>query len=400
MSNFNGMVKNVVAQVVVGLAMLVGTLVTGMQSAEAATPWYAYGSEHTLVLKADGTVWAVGANGYGQLGNGKSSWFNTSEPRPVPGMSNVVAIAAAGAHSVALKGDGTVWAWGNNAAGQLGNGTTSDSAYPVQVTGLVHVKAIAAGKSHVVALKENGTIWAWGNNRIGQLGNETRVNSSVPVQVTGISGIVSIAAGSFHTLALKEDGTVWCWGYDANGALGMTASTVHGTTAPTRVAGLSDIKAIAAGMHHSVALRKDGTAWIWGSNASSQLGNGERSEGSAVPMRVAGLGDLMDVTAKANSTIALRGDGTVWAWGDAGSGEWGNGVSMAGSERPVQMRGLTGATMVAALVKPETVVSPTATFLAQLQRDAHPREAIALSTAPAGPKQKFVAEALFTVALH
>lgn len=370
MSNSNGFLKtqrNALRLAVAVTVFFLGS-VKASTNAQAATPWYAVGSSHTLALKADGTVWAVGENGYGQLGNGTSSSWRTYEPQMVKGLEQVSAVAAGGAHSVALKQDGTVWAWGNNAAGQLGDGCQGNSPLPVQVKGLSDIKAIATGNSHVVVLKGDGTVWTWGNNRIGQLGNASKISSSTPVQVSGLTGVVSIAAGGFHTLALREDGTVWSWGYDANGALGNGEISRTGTAVPVHVAGLGNVKAIAAGLNHSVALKEDGSAWAWGSNAAHQLGERERFAESARPVQVAGIGGILDLTAKANHTVAVREDGSVWAWGDAGSGEWGNGLSMEGSDKPVQLRGLTGATQLAAVINPDTLIPSAKDHLAHLDQ--------------------------------
>ncbi|HEY5973589.1 MAG TPA: choice-of-anchor D domain-containing protein, partial [Geobacteraceae bacterium] len=170
----------------------------------------ATGNYHSLALKGDGLVWAWGYNYLGQLGNGSTGDLYT--PVQVAGLSGVTAIAAGYFHSIALKSDGTVWTWGNNSDGQLGDGSTGQSAAPIQVAGLSGVTAIAGGGSHTVALKGDGTVWAWGNNGDGQLGNGTTGQSVTPVQVTGLTDVVAIAAVNAHTVALKSDGTVWTWG--------------------------------------------------------------------------------------------------------------------------------------------------------------------------------------------
>ena len=154
----------------------------------------AAGSQHSLALKADGTVWAWGWGEFGQLGDGSATdrWM----PVQVGPLAGVIAIAAGAAHCLALKDDGTVWAWGANRSGQLGDGTTTwGRPTPVQVRGLTRVVAIAAGSTHGLALKTDGTLWAWGENYAGQLGNGTTTQQLTPVQVTGIAGIIAIAAG-------------------------------------------------------------------------------------------------------------------------------------------------------------------------------------------------------------
>jgi hypothetical protein len=354
----------------VALLLLFSLLAVSAGPARAATPWYAEGSSHTLALMKDGTVWAVGSNSYGQLGNGESSWWRTSsEPRPVAGLDRVIAVAAGGAHSAALKEDGTVWVWGYNGAGQLGNKRKEFSSVPVQMAGLSDIKAIASGISHLVALKNDGTIWAWGSNRVGQLGNDHDLAiTCAPVQVAQLHGVISIAAGGYHTVALQQNGRVWSWGYDANGAVGNGTASTTGTHLPVQVSRLSDVKSIAAGLNHSVAIKEDGTVWVWGSNRSGQLGNGTTTGAYNIPVQLAGLSGVADVIAKANHTIALMQDGTAWAWGDKGSGQWGNGFTVDGSSTPVQMRGASGATAVAALVNPGSVVQQGDTMLAKAKQ--------------------------------
>ena len=148
-------------------------------------PAIAAGGDHSLMLRYDGTVWASGNNGYGQLGDGTTTTRST--PVQVSGLTNITAIAAGWYHSLALRSDGTVWAWGWNGAGQLGDGTTTDRSTPVQVSSLTNITAIAAGAAHSLAIKSDGTVWAWGNNGAGQLGDGTTTYRTTPVQVSGRS---------------------------------------------------------------------------------------------------------------------------------------------------------------------------------------------------------------------
>ncbi len=310
----------------------------------------AVGGGHTVALKSDGTVWTYGWNINGQLGN--NSTGNSDTPVQVLGaggagfLSGVVAISASNKRTVALKLDGTVWAWGSNQNGQLGNGTTNQSNVPVQVVGsggagvLSDVVAIAAGGDHTVALKSDGTVWAWGGNWSGQLGDNTVVNRYSPVQVKGngasgvLSGIVGVAAGYGHSVALGADGTVWEWGYNFYGQLGNNSTSDRHT--PVQVLGtggvgiLSGVVAIATGSMHTVALKGDGTVWAWGWNQYGQLGNNSTID-SQTPVQVQGSGGrgvlsgVVSISAGLNHTIALKSDGTVCDWGDSTSGELGNG---------------------------------------------------------------------------
>jgi len=184
------------------------------------------------------------------LGNGTTN--NSSTPLQVPNLSQVVALAAGYGHSLALRSDGTVWAWGDNSYGQLGNGTTTNSSTPVQVSGLSGIVAISAGGYHSLALRSDGTVWAWGENSFGQLGNGTATDSYTPVHVSSSSGIVAISAGGSHSLAVRSDGTVWAWGNNFAGELGNGTFTDSST--PVQVSGLSGVTAIAGGGYHSLAL--------------------------------------------------------------------------------------------------------------------------------------------------
>ena len=178
-------------------------------------------------------------------------------------------IAAGSYYSLALKSDGTVWTWGSNLFGELGNESLNNSNTPVQVSGLSGIIAISTGLDHSLALKSDGTVWAWGDNSYGEFGNDTSINSDTPVQVSGLAGVVAISAGSDYSLALKSDGTVWAWGDNLFGELGNNSTTNSDT--PLQVSGLSGITAISAGLAHSLALKKDGTVWGWGSGLTGAV---------------------------------------------------------------------------------------------------------------------------------
>ncbi|SPE52188.1 hypothetical protein SBV1_1460008 [Verrucomicrobia bacterium] len=178
------------------------------------------GFGHSLALNYDGTVCAWGYNSNGQLGDGTT--VNKTVPVRVPGLTNVVAISAACASSYALRNDGTVWAWGNNSFGELGDGTTTQRLSPVVVPSLVGVTNIGSGcwAYHCLAICSNGTVWAWGWNNCGQLGDGTTYNRSTPVQVTNLPAATAVAAGGYHSLALTTGGAVWAWGTNGYGQLG------------------------------------------------------------------------------------------------------------------------------------------------------------------------------------
>jgi alpha-tubulin suppressor-like RCC1 family protein len=248
---------------------------------------------------------------------------------------HITGAMAGGAYfTIALKADGTLWSWGANASGQLGLGSTGGThTTPSQITSATGFIAISAGTSHALAIKSNGTVWAWGSNSYGQLGDGSTTTRTSPVQVNTLTNVVAVGAAQYHSVALKSDGTVWAWGYDV--------TTNYGTS-PVQVAGLKGITAISAKYQHSFALQTDGEAsgalWVWGTNelgiGYSTLGDGSSSNQST-PVRVAGLTDVANFTGGNADAFALKRDGTAWAWGNSNYGQIGDGFAIARSV-PVQ----------------------------------------------------------------
>lgn len=300
------------------------------------------GARHSVALKGDGTVLAWGDNLSGQLGDGTA--IQRITPVTVPGLSGITAIAAGSFHSLALKSDGTVVAWGLNSKGQLGDSSNVQRNAPVAVTGLTSVKSLAAGSYHSVALKSDGTVWCWGNNDYGQLGDETTTSWNESVQTGGLSTVTAVAAGGTHTLALKSDGTVWAWGGNDFGQIGD--GTMTRRPIPVQVPGLTGVIAIAAGFYHSVALKSDGTVWAWGYNSSGQLGDSSTTTRYS-PVTATGLVNVTAVAAGVNHTVAMRNDGTVWTWGRNDKGQLGNRTTLQ-KLVPVQAYNVSEAIIIAA----------------------------------------------------
>jgi uncharacterized repeat protein (TIGR01451 family) len=305
----------------------------------------AAGGSHNVALKRDGTVWTWGANSAGQLGDGSITERRTT-PVQVNGLAGAAAVAAGSWHSLALKSDGTIWAWGGNESGQVGDGATTYRSTRIQVGGVSGVKAVAGGAEHSAALERDGTVWTWGANEFGQLGDGTTTTRPTPGPVSWLTEVAAIAAGDGHNLALKDDGTVWAWGSNWHGQLGDAATSSRPTPVPGPVSGLSQVAAIAAGDGHNLALKDDGTVWAWGSNSAGQLGAQTTTKNRSTPVRVTGLSEVVGIAAGRGRSLALTRDGTVWAWGNGYLLYDGYGTTSGMA--PVQVGGLSGIVSIAA----------------------------------------------------
>lgn len=279
---------------------------------------------HSLAVMSDGTLYAWGNNSHGQVGDGTT----THRSRPVAVGSDFVAAAAGVRFSVGVKRDGTLWTWGDNEFGALGDGTRTGSAVPRQV-GTGFVTASARG-SFVVALKANGTLWSWGHNNFGQLGDGTATSSLVPQQVG--RGYLAVSAGSNFVLARKTgvDG-IWGWGTNLYGQMGL-GSTGWNVSQQTRLSA-EPHRQVSAGWDHSMALGSEGQLRVWGLNENCQVGDGQ--QGNVLSPKVIGTGFARIGAGGAHST-AIKDDGTLWAWGWNAFGQLGDGSTTTACT-PVQI---------------------------------------------------------------
>lgn len=318
--------------------------VSGITSVTAVS----LGGAHSCARLQNGTVRCWGSNIAGQLGDGTTT--DSVAPVTVSGLSTATAVTASRGrlddfgHTCALLTGGTVQCWGRNRDGQLGTGNTTDSLIPATVSLGVTATAVEAGGFHTCALVSGGTVRCWGDNLFGQLGTATAAaTSSSPVTINGLGGTVTaIAAGSVHTCALISGGTVRCWGNNGQGRLGNGTTTNSST--PVSVTGISNAIAIAAGLNHSCAILSGGTVRCWGDNSAAMLGNGGTTS-SSIPVNVTGISSAVAINAGAVQTCARLANSTLQCWGDNSSGQLGPG-SLVQSTTPVGV--LTSTTVTAA----------------------------------------------------
>ncbi|MFA7239572.1 MAG: hypothetical protein WC091_05615 [Sulfuricellaceae bacterium] len=294
-------------------------------TSHAATPQLALGAQHSLVLKADGSVWAFGENASGRLGDGTET--GRAYPVRVVGLDNAVQVVAGYYHSVALKADGTVYCWGENLSGQLGLGDVAPRLKPAQVMLPAKATLIAAGEAHTVAVLEDGSVWAWGDNRSGQVGNGAGEMQSVPLKVGGLPpvGPLLVAAGSGHTLTLTRGHTLWGWGDNADNQIsaGMARTLAEGTKLNPDMEAFATIAAAGQG---SVAADSQGRVFAWG--------NGKYALPRA--SQVDGLPAIRQVAVSAVGTyLALDREGGVWIWGSDYGGLLGLGAN-GNAKKPVK----------------------------------------------------------------
>lgn len=292
-------------------------------------------TEWSLALKTDGTLWAWGAGLYGQLGT--NSTISRSSPTQVGSLTNWSAIATGNIHSLALKTDGTLWSWGNNIYGELGQNNTIYRSSPVQVGALTTWLKIAAGRYTSFAIKTDGTLWAWGDNTRGYLGTNSIILRSSPVQIGALTNWSSISALQ-SCLAIKTDGTMWSWGINTLGQLGQNIAYFIDVSSPVQVGALTTW-ASADVANHALATTTSGTLYSWGGGNNGATGQGDVVDRSS-PVQVGALNTWMKVSVGYATSAAIKTDGTLWSWGDNNSGEIGTNNRILRSS-PVQVGSLT-----------------------------------------------------------
>ena len=281
----------------------------------------AAGRKHGAFIESCGTAWAWGDNAHGQLGDG------TTDPRDskqrVRQLPAITSIVSGDSHTLALQPGGTIWSWGYNYSGQLGNGAYSVLANPSLIM-IGQVRRVAANAALCLALKEDGTVWGWGYGGSGQLGGLENIRISTPIQIIDSTDISEISVGGQHCLALNSDGAVWAWGDNTYGQLGVPGPRTN--SIPSQVPGLSGIIAISAGGYHNLALKDDGSVYAWGWNGEGQLDAGCAEKTVFAPARIANLANAICVGAGSHHSIALLADDRVLGWGHNDKGQLGAAV--------------------------------------------------------------------------
>jgi len=309
------------------------------------------GQQHTAAVKTNGTLWTWGYNFYGQLGNNTTT-IHYSSPIQIGSGTNwkQVACCGGGNYTAAIKTDGTLWAWGDNRFGQLGNNDPAlvNQNSPVQVGTLTNWKQVACGYYHIEAIKTDGTLWAWGYNAYGQLGNGTTgIFYSSPIQVGTDTNWKQVSCGNYMTAAIKTNGTLWTWGVNGFGQLGNNDPALVNQNSPVQVGTLTNWKQVACGQQHIAVIKTDSSLWTWGFGSNGALGNSTSGINYSSPIQIGSLTNWKQVACGYQYTAVIQSNGTVWTWGWNSLGNLGNGTIGILYSSPIQIGSLTNWKQVA-----------------------------------------------------
>jgi len=314
-----------------------------VQTISGGTNWkqVSSGYYHTAAIKTDGTLWVWGDNSAGQLGN--NTIISRSSPvQTISGGTNWKQVYAGYGHTAAIKTDGTLWLWGFGTSGELGNNSTLSRSSPVQtISGGTNWKEVSCGEKFTAAIKTDGTLWLWGRGSSGQIGDNTITFRSSPVQtISGGNNWKQVSCGRNHTAAIKTDGTLWLWGFGTSGELGNN-STLSRSSPVQTISGGNNWKQVACGYFHTAAVKTDGTLWLWGSGVNGELGNNSTLSRSSPVQTISGGNNWKQVSCgfiiqgTSGHTAAIKTDGTLWLWGLGAEGQLGDNTIISKSS-PVQ----------------------------------------------------------------
>jgi alpha-tubulin suppressor-like RCC1 family protein len=297
--------------------------------AGTATNWrqVSAGTDHSVGTRTDGTLWAWGRNNNGQIGQGSTTTAQYTSPTQIGTATDWAWVVAGANHNVAVKTNGTLWAWGLNTSNQVGDGSTTLRSAPVQIgtattwSQLGH--QLHAGADFTLAIRTDGTLWAWGLNSSGQLGDGTTTNRNAPVQIGTVTTWSRVACTSASAAALRSNGTLWTWGNNGSGQLGDESLTQR--TSPAQLGTATTWQLITGGGSHFLARRSDGSLWSWGLNTAGQLGQGGANIATGnAPQQIGTASNWSGIAAGGNFSLAITTDGGLRAWGGNGSGQLGH----------------------------------------------------------------------------
>jgi alpha-tubulin suppressor-like RCC1 family protein len=297
------------------------------------TNWKQVGTSHgaTAAIKTDGTLWTWGNNAFGQLGTNDT--INRSTPvTTFAGGTNWKQVSGGYRFTTAIQTDGTLWTWGRGNDGRLGiNDAISRSTPVTTFAGGTNWKQVDCGDNFISAIKTDGTLWTWGRGSSGELGINDAINRSTPVTTfAGGTNWKQVSGGGFHTAAITTDGTLWTWGIGNNGRLG-TNDTINRITPVTTFAGGTNWKQVDCGRDHISAIKTDGTLWTWGLGNSGQLGTNDTINRITPVTTFAGGTNWKQVTVGFSDMAAIKTDGTLWTWGIGNDGRLGTNDTIARS---------------------------------------------------------------------